>query len=150
MAEKAAGPARPPADDDGANELKIMAPEQRAVVFDRVVEMREPTFLEAIELEPQLVPVIEEISSAIDAQGTVEYGAFARMVHRHRDVLVTMMALCGGVEPEWVSKLSDADGQRFSALFWAVNRHFFGRRIRTLRALRGAASGSAGPTSRPH
>jgi hypothetical protein len=149
MAEKVQRPARASTakPDPAADELEIIAPERRAVVADRVVEMREPTWLESLELDPELEPLITELVGELgeDFAG-IDAGAITRLMYRHRDVVLKMMALCAGVDREWLERLNDRDGQKLQLLFWGVNGHFFGRRVAIVRAYRGRA----GQTSSRH
>jgi len=150
LAERADGPAVPPPADAGADELAILAPERRAAIANLVVTMREPTWLESLELEPGLEPIIEELDREL-AQASDVAGELIRIVYRitarHRDVMITMMCLCAGVEPAWINALSDRDGRKFFTLFWEVNGHFFGDRVRLARAARAMR---AGQTSSRH
>jgi hypothetical protein len=135
--------------EDAALELEIIAPERQAKIAGREITMGEPTWLEAIELDPSLQPVIAELEGTI-GEGAPDFGELQRILYRHRDPIVTMIGICAGVEPEWIVSLSDTEGQKLSALFWAVNGPFFGRRIRTHRVLRAVAAAPAGRTSSTH
>ena len=137
--------------EEAARELdSIAARDRTATIAGRPITMREPTWLEALELDPGLQPVIADIEATIATATTTDWGELQRILYRHREVIMTMMGICAGVEPEWLVGLSDTDGQRLSTLFWEVNGPFFGRRVRMRRAAAVAAAVRAGPTSLKH
>ncbi len=159
MAEKIDKPAARTSTDKAAataaRELETLVPEQTARIAGVDVVMREPTWIESLELDPLLEPLIAELNdeAGADAERITEPGALQRLTFRHRDVMLDMMALCAGVERDWIERLTDREGQRFFMLFWMVNSHFFGRRLAIARARRQAREGGttiAGRTSSPH
>ncbi len=146
MAEKIERPDK--AAVQAAQDLGVLFPDQRAQIAGRDIVMREPSWVEELKLDLDLDPVIEELSQL--GQDGVERDPMAlqRIVWRHKDVMLEMMALCAGVERGWIEGLNSSDGRRLCTLFWAVNAHFFGERLALRRASRGRTGAMhVGPTS---
>lgn len=129
-------------------DLEIIAPERRAVVAGLEITMREPSWIEAIELDQAIAPVIAELDNLVGADP--DWGEMQRILYRHQEVLTTMMALCTDAEVDWIMGLSDTEGQKLVTLFWQVNGPFFARRVRLRRALALNVAARAGRTSSTH
>jgi hypothetical protein len=119
-----------------AEEITILAPDRHAVIGGRSIKMREPSWMESLEFDGPLQPIIEELR-ALQVPETVRrlhdalpIGIFAQLLARYRDVLYALMAFCaevdgGAVDVQWIDALPHAEGQQLMALFWAVNEPLF-------------------------
>lgn len=125
--------------DKTDNQVDVLDPDLTQVIAGRDITMREPSWLESLEWEPKIMPLVNSLQQQLkdeDAAGADPARAIMQLLaSEHRSALIAFMAFCARVDVEWIHKLNDADGQHFMLLFWRVNFHFFARRLSLARSL---------------
>lgn len=136
-----------------AEQVEVLAPDLSITIAGREITMREPSWLEAIELEARLAPVIEDLrkmTDGADADADVFLQATLQITLTHTELLLDVIARLAGVTREWMETLSDTEGQTLMLLFWKVNAHFFGRRLGLARRLAAKSAAQDGAKSAQH
>lgn len=139
-----------------AEQVDILAPEITLTIAGREVRMREPTWVESLDLEPVLEPCVTFMREQLDGTEITPDASdeflklLLHMMRAHKTEMVAVMAFCGDVEPAWVEALNDADGRTFMLLYWRVNWHFFVRRLNLSRALAASCGRTVGAESSAH
>ncbi|MEX2524444.1 MAG: DUF6631 family protein [Gammaproteobacteria bacterium] len=130
-----------------ANDLEILAPELTITVGGREVTIREPSWLQALEWEGPLKPVIHDLGEAASEGHESFIDTCMSLDVANKDTLLDFMAFCGDVDKEWLMSLKDDQGRLYQLAFWRVMRGFFARRLSLASALEGKPAGPAGARS---
>jgi hypothetical protein len=142
---------------DGADDLAILFPERTATVAGVAVTMREYTFMEGMQLHALIAPLVEGMVGLLLADALPYDDAMRSIFGDNAEDVATLIATACDQPREWVVGLGDEEGNQLRLLWWAVNGHFFGRRVResiVLHQLRDSAgqtslSSSPAPDSTP-
>ena len=115
---------------------------------DRVsLVVREFRFREGLEAQAAARPLVEVLAeAAADEAGAVDALAVDAIMSEHADLWLQLLGQVSDRDPDWLARLSDADGQRVSIAMWEANRGFFMRRVALALAAR-RKSRSASPAS---
>lgn len=136
---------------DGGDDLAILYPERTATVAGRAVVMREYSFMESMQLHALIAPLIEGMVGLLLAEALPYDDALRPIFGEHAEDVATLIATASDQPREWVARLGDEEGNQLRLLWWSVNGHFFGRRVREsivmhqLRASAGQTSSSSSP-----
>lgn len=124
---------------DPAADLDLLFPDREVTVTDPETEIpvdltvREFRFREGLEAQALARPLTEALADAIEggAEGAerLEADAIAGALAEHADLWIELVARAAGVTAEWVSGLSDQDGDALSDAMWGANGAFFTRRV---------------------
>lgn len=117
------------ADKDGQGDLAVLYPELPDTVAGVPVVMREYTFVEGMQHGVQIAAVTAAFRKVMSESGAPSLeqmdAAFAVCV----DEVMHLVALACDQPEKWVRSLNDEDGRQLRAMWWAVNAHFFARRV---------------------
>lgn len=121
---------QPTAKPDGADDLAILHPERRATIASVAVTMREYGHVEGMRLHALITPIVDGIKAVALSGELADTDALRPVFGDNADAVVQLTAVACDQSVEWVAGLSDEDGNNLQLLWWAVNSHFFGRRVR--------------------
>ena len=113
------------------NELEILAPDMELTIAGEPITVHEYRFLEGMQAQqvaPGFFDAITELFLTQPEQAQ-DLTALADLFARHADDVTRLMAMASGQTPDWVSGLSDLDGQMLMMSWWQVNAGFFTRRL---------------------
>ncbi len=122
---------------DPAAELEVLFPDRDVEVRDpdtgdRVtVTVREFRFLEGLRVEASARAFIGALAELV-AGGTedrLELDAITGVMAEHADLWLELIGRACDRPPEWLARLSDADGDALSEAMWSANGVFFTRRV---------------------
>lgn len=131
-----------------ADELSILHPDRSFELAGRRIKVREYGHIEGLRLQAWAKPFLEDLYARM-ALGSSPPSALQvqELFAEHADLVRDMEAIAADVEPEWVERLSDSDGELLMAVWWQVNGNFFFRRVFARAAAEKREKRSAGPTS---
>lgn len=135
----------------GQDDLATLCPEITATLAGRSVTVREYTFAQGLRLGRLISPIVESMAAAAVSGELFDPAASRSVFEDHADAVFMLEAEACGQDVAWVTALGDDDGAKLQLMWWTVNRHFFGRRVRQaviameLRQLPGEASTSHSP-----
>ncbi|MFA7666458.1 MAG: DUF6631 family protein [Burkholderiaceae bacterium] len=143
-----------------ANDLDVLLPDRELAVGGDTVTVREFTFLQGLQAEALVRPMIQDLQALFGAEDdgadeALEFASMAEIFGRHAEAFLTLIATSCGKSREWVAGLSDHDGQILAMTFWSVNARFFTRRLVVrqltgqLRSAARAAAAAATPDTAP-
>lgn len=133
-----------------AKELEVLHPDREVVIAGRGVMVREYGFIEGAKLAPLIKPLTDALHGLIaDADAPPGFDAIAFVMAEHIDAVVQLVATAADVEPEWITGLSDQDGDFLMQVWWQTNAHFFIRRVLRKAAQEKVARRLAGGVSTP-
>ncbi len=143
---------------DPAEELEILFPDVELTVRDPdtgedvTLTMREFRFRESLEAQALARPLIEALAELVAEDEDINAGGIAGILGEHADLWLTLAGRACGRDPEWLARLSDADGEAVSEAMWSANSGFFSRRVavaaarkRTQSDSRRSSTPSSGP-----
>lgn len=138
-----------PAAEDNA--LEVLNPDQTITVAGREVTVREYGFFEGLEIMSRAAALVTDMHAQC-RDGDLRYSKIRRLFGVHAAVVIDIAAQAADVEPDWVRRLSHADGEMFLSRWFAVNASFFVHEVvvemreeRHLAVLTGATSSSDSP-----
>ena len=151
---------------DAAAELEVLFPDVEVEVADGggkvSVTVREFRFAESLRARPVARPVSEALAAAVpdDPDGEMpSAAAIEAAMGEHAEAWLELLGRACGRDPEWLGRLSDADGAALSMAMWEANGPFFVRlavavlrgRAGTERLFRSLASStnSSAPATEP-
>lgn len=137
---------QPAEKQDGVDDLAILHPERHATIAGVAVTMREYGHVEGMKLHALITPIVDAIASLALNGELADTDALRAVFGDHADAVVLLTAAACDQPAEWVAGLGDAAGHELQLLWWAVNGHFFGRRVQESLMLH-CLKQSAGPTS---
>lgn len=113
-----------------AKELEVLHPDRQVIIAGRSISVREYGFIEGAKLAPLIKPLTDALHELIaDADAPPGFDAIAYVIAGHIDEVVQLVAQAADVEPEWITSLSDQDGDFLMQVWWQTNAHFFIRRV---------------------
>lgn len=121
---------QPTAKQDGADDLAILHPDRQLVIAGVPVTMREYGHVEGLRLHALITPIVDGIKAIALSGELADTDALRPVFGDNADAVVQLMAAACDQPVEWVAGLSDEDGNNLQLLWWAVNSHFFVRRVR--------------------
>lgn len=161
------GAVRPGADASPSapvDELNVMHPENNLRVRDRVLTLREYTYIEGLNLQPQIKGLLADLYALFDRSSGPRPALLVRQVlAKNAITLQWLMAQSFTAYPEdpaelqafaeqvavnakFVGGLDDIEGNALMEAWWGANRGFFTRRFVEFRELaRLSASSSSTP-----
>jgi len=135
------------------NELEVLMPDREITIGDETIAVREFRFLEGLKAEGIAQPILRDIVGRTKERGeSLELSDIAAIFATHSAAFLELLSMATGKPCEWLSGLSDEDGQSLLMLFWTVNANFFARRLmvaaltkKTAQELSPSTSGSSSP-----
>lgn len=131
-----------------ADEISVLHPDRSFELAGRQITVHEYGHIEGLRLQAWAKPFLDDLYARM-ALGSAPPNAYQvkDLFAAHADLVLQMEALAAGVEPQWVEKLSDPDGELLMAVWWQVNQNFFFRRVFERAMAERHERRSAGPTS---
>lgn len=135
----------------GQGDLAILHPEISATIAGRKVTVREYTFVQGLRLTSLIAPIVDGMAALALAGELPDPEALRPVFGEHVDQVLFLIAESCGQDVAWVAGLPDGEASKLQLMWWTVNAHFFGRRVRQaviameLRQSLGEASTSHSP-----
>lgn len=125
-------------------ELEILlGGRQVTLSTDEEVTVREyGGFLEGMRVDAIAAPMLEDLRQLFDTLangGDFSIQALSSALGSHPEVMVKLLAISCDKPEEWITSLSDDDGQLLLMVWWSANQSFFLRRLAKDRMARQAA-----------
>lgn len=115
---------------EGEGDLAVLFPDQQATIAGRKITMREYRFVEAMRLQHLISPIVESLVGVALGDAMTFLDAIRPVFANNVDAVISLTAIACDQPEEWVAGLGDTDGADLQLLWWSVNAHFFGRRVR--------------------
>ncbi len=139
---------QPAVGQGGADDLAILHPERHATIAGVPLVMREYGFVEGMRLHALITPIVDAIKAVALSGELADTDALRPVFGDHADAVTQLIATACDQPVAWVAGLNDNDGSSLQLLWWAVNSHFFVRRVRESLMVH-QLKASAGLTSTP-
>jgi hypothetical protein len=115
-----------------APDYEIMFPDREVRIGEEIITVREYTFAEGLRIGHFHRAFLSGLSSAfLEEQGSsgIDIGAIQAVLGEYWTDVLALMAISTGKPSDWISAISDGDGQNLLMTWWAVNHAFFARRL---------------------
>jgi hypothetical protein len=136
----------------GASDLATLFPERTTTIADRVVVMREYSFVESLHLSAPIAGLVDAMAGVALAGNFHDIDSLRTAFGEQADNVLQLIAAACDQPLGWVQALDAASGEQLMLLWWGVNTDFFLRRVLQsvqLAKLR-EVQAIVGPTSSPH
>lgn len=138
---------------DGPAEAEILFPDVTLDVRDPdtgeavPVTVREFRFREGLEIRHIARPIIAGLADVVETSEELELELVDGILAENAESWLALIAKAADVDPEWLGRLTDSDGDAMAEAMWSANRDFLLRRVVTEVVARRKASGSGSPKS---
>lgn len=119
-------------------DLEVLFPDVEATVADPdggapvAVTVREFRFAEGLRARPAARPIVEALAALVPdgpASEIPSAAALDAVMGEHHEAWLELLGRACGRDPEWLGRLSDADGDALSLAMWEANGPFFVRLV---------------------
>lgn len=111
-----------------ASDEEIINPSQHCNIAGTSINVSEITYMDGMRLHSKITPLITDMATAFTNEDA-SFDDMSAVFADHIETINQLISLTTEQSTEWVSALSDADGQFLLMTFWAVNADFFTRRV---------------------
>ena len=114
---------------------EIIFPDVDLDLAGKPVKVSEYRFIDGMKVaslaRPLLVDMAYLFSHAADGPESLSLTLINDMFGKYPDLMVELIAISTGEDPDWIASLSDEYGQLLLMTWWRVNSAFFTRRLVT-------------------